>query len=220
MFELASGGTLFLDEIGELDLKMQVKLLRVLDGVPYYRLGGTRKVTTNVRIVAATNANLEDAVEKGLFRRDLYYRLDQAHLRVPPLKERPDDILALSRHFLSAEFPRLQFSESALRGMCAHSWPGNVRELKNAVIKAALSADDDEIDYFDLPEDVRASGARARAGGRTLEQMEQEAILSALTETGGRQGSAAQLLGVSKRTLIRKLKIYRAQDVVETAMAS
>jgi transcriptional regulator with PAS, ATPase and Fis domain len=218
MFELANGGTLFLDEIGDLDLKMQVKLLRVLDGVPYYRLGGTRKVTANVRIVAATNANLEEAIEKGLFRRDLYYRLDQVHLRVPPLKERPEDIVALSRHFLSADFPRLHFSESVLKAMCAHSWPGNVRELKNAVTKAALSADGDEIQYFDLPEEVRS---RAAAGGRTLGQMEQEAILRALTEAGGRQSSAAQLLGVSKRTIIRKLKLYRAQDgAMAAAMAS
>jgi transcriptional regulator with PAS, ATPase and Fis domain len=209
MFELANGGTLFLDEIGELDLKMQVKLLRVLDGVPYYRLGGTRKVTTDVRIVAATNVNLEDAVEKGLFRRDLFHRLDQARLRVPSLKERPEDIVALSRYFLSTEFPLLHFSESALQAMCSHSWTGNVRELRNVVIKAALSADNDEIDYYDLPEDIRGGGTSAASGGRTLELLEQHAILTALSETRGRQDSAAQLLGISTRTLIRKLKTYR-----------
>lgn len=219
MFELADGGTLFLDEIGELDLKMQVKLLRVLDGVPYYRLGGTRKVKADVRIVAATNVNLEEAIEKGLFRRDLYHRLDQAHLRVPPLKERPEDIVALSGYFLSVEFPQLHFSESALQAMCGHSWPGNVRELKNVVIKAALSAGNDEIDYFDLPEDIRTSGMGAAAGGRTLEELEQRAILSALSETSGRQDSAARLLGISRRTLIRKLKSYRAHDGLEAAAA-
>lgn len=219
MFELANGGTLFLDEIGELDLKMQVKLLRVLDGAPYYRLGGTRKVTTDVRIIAATNVNLEEAVESGRFRRDLYHRLDQAHLRVPALKERPEDIVGLSRYFLSAEFPGAHFSDAALRAMCRHSWTGNVRELRNAVIKAALAAQTNEIDHSDLPEDVRASRASAAAAGRTLEQLEQQAILNALSETGGRQDFAAQLLGISRRTLIRKLKIYRAQDEFETVSA-
>ncbi len=211
LFEVANGGTLFLDEIGELDLKLQVKLLRVLDGLPYYRLGGTRKVTADVRIVAATNANLEEAVEKGTLRRDLYHRLDQLRLRVPPLRERPEDIVALSRHFLSLEAPGLHFSERALFELCSYSWPGNVRELRNAVIKAALAADGDEIDDVGLPAEIR-SGAKSLAGGRTLDQMEQEAILKALSETGGRQASAALLLGISRRTLIRKLKIYGAQD--------
>ena len=222
MFELANGGTLFLDEIGELDLKMQVKLLRVLDGVPYYRLGGTRKVTADVRIVAATNVNLEEAIDRGLFRRDLYHRLDQAHLRVPSLKERPEDIVALSRHFLSVEFPQLHFSESALQAMCRYSWPGNVRELRNVVIKAALSTDNDGIEYFDLPEGIQSSAICAGAVGRTLEQLERQAILVALSETGGRQDSAARVLGISTRTLIRKLKIYRSQDETEPtpAMAS
>src|SRR5437588_10011932 len=103
LFELADGGSLFLDEIGELDLRMQVKLLRVLDGTPYYRLGGTRKVTADVRIVAATNVDLREAVEKGRFRRDLYYRLDQVRLEVPPLRQLPDDVEALACHVFSHE---------------------------------------------------------------------------------------------------------------------
>src|SRR5579871_208876 len=124
-FELANGGTLFLDEVGELDLKMQVKLLRVLDGTPYYRLGGTRKVTVDVRIVAATNVDLRAAVEKGTFRRDLYHRLDQARMEVPPLRARTDDVEALAHFFLHREAPHLQFTPAAMQTMRSHAWPGN-----------------------------------------------------------------------------------------------
>ena len=219
MFELANGGTLFLDEVGELNPQMQVKLLRVLDGVPYYRLGGTRKVTTDVRIVAATNANLEEAVERGVFRRDLYHRLDQARLNVPSLKSRPEDIVALSRYFLTSQFPDLQFSESALHAIRTYSWPGNVRELRNAVIKAALSADSDLIELSDLPEGIQSGVSGSGPVGRTLEQIERQAILGALSETGGRQEPAAQLLGISTRTLIRKLKLYRGHDEPESMLA-
>src|ERR1700733_14179883 len=137
MFELANGGTLFLDEIGELDLKMKVKLLRVLDGTPYYRLGGTRKVVSDVRIIAATNVDLREAVEKGAFRRDLYHRLDQARLEVPPLRARADDVEALARFFLAREASHLRFSDSAIGVLQAYSWPGNVRELRNVVLKTA-----------------------------------------------------------------------------------
>src|SRR5579872_7250597 len=129
LFEAANGGTLFLDEIGELDLKMQVKLLRVLDGTPYYRLGGTRKVAVDVRIVAATNVDLRDAVEKGAFRRDLYHRLDQARLDVPALRARIDDIEPLANFFLSKEAPHMRFSAADIDALRAYTWPGNVREL-------------------------------------------------------------------------------------------
>src|SRR5581483_11101145 len=150
-FELANGGTLFLDEIGELDMKMQVKLLRVLDGTPYYRLGGTRKVTADVRIVAATNVDLREAVNKGTFRRDLYHRLDQARLDVPALRARLDDIEPLANFFLSKEAPHMRFSAAAIDALRAYTWPGNVRELRNVVVKAALLAESDEIDLGDLP---------------------------------------------------------------------
>src|SRR5579872_2381978 len=181
MFELANGGTLFLDEIGELDLKMQVKLLRVLDGTPYYRLGGTRKVVSDVRIIAATNADLREAVEKGAFRRDLYHRLDQVRLEVPPLRTRQGDVGALAKFFLEQEAPHLRFADSALRVLEAYTWPGNVRELRNAVTKAALVAESNEIHAQDLPQCLRTAAPSARmAGGRTLEELEQQAIISAL----------------------------------------
>jgi DNA-binding NtrC family response regulator len=211
-FELAHGGTLFLDEIGELDLKMQVKLLRVLDGTPYYRLGGTRKVTSDVRIVAATNVDLREAVEKGTFRRDLYHRLDQARLDVPALRSRVDDVEPLARFFLEKEAPHLSISPAALDVMREYAWPGNVRELRNAVVKAALLAEGDEINLSDLPQTLCEIPASRNSAGRTLDEMEQRAIFDALSETGGRQDRAARILGISQRTLIRKLKIYNNQE--------
>ena len=220
MFELANGGTLFLDEIGELDLKMQVKLLRVLDGTPYYRLGGTRKVVSDVRIIAATNVDLREAVEKGTFRRDLYHRLDQVRLEVPALRTRLEDIEALAKFFLGQEAPQLHFSDSAMESLQSYSWPGNVRELRNAVVKAALMAEETEIRPQDLPDGLRQAPQPARAAsGRTLDELEQQAIYNALSETGGRQDRAARILGISQRTLIRKLKIYSNQETC-TAVAS
>jgi two-component system response regulator HydG len=214
LFEAANGGTLFLDEIGELDLKMQVKLLRVLDGTPYYRLGGTRKVAVDVRIVAATNVDLRDAVEKGKFRRDLYHRLDQVRLEVPALKSRTEDVEALAHYFLAQEAPHLHFSPAAMQTLKAYAWPGNVRELRNAVLKAVLAADGAEIRTADLPmAPIQAPAATAVAGPvRTLDELEQQAIFNALSETGGRQDRAARLLGISQRTLIRKLKTYESQE--------
>jgi DNA-binding NtrC family response regulator len=216
LFEVAHTGTLFLDEIGELDLKMQVKLLRVLDGTPYYRLGGTRKVTSDVRIVAATNVDLKEAVEKGAFRRDLYHRLDQARLEVPPLRARHEDVEALARFFLNREAPHLNFTPAAMQALRGHSWPGNVRELRNTVVKSALAAEGDEIELADLPEGIDPEATSRNTGGRTLDELEQQAIYEALSETGGRQDRAAQILGISQRTLIRKLKLYSNPDARRT----
>jgi len=219
LFELASGGTLFLDEIGELDLKMQVKLLRVLDGAPYYRLGGTRKVSVDVRIIAATNVDLRQAVENGSFRRDLYHRLDQARLEVPPLRSRPGDVEALAHFFLQKEAAHLSFSPAAMEALQSYSWPGNVRELRNAVVKAALVAEGHAIVLRDLPPTLYVAQPTGASQGRTLEDLEQQAILSALSETGGRQDRAARILGISQRTLIRKLKTYNSQDTSRIPIA-
>jgi DNA-binding NtrC family response regulator len=214
MFELADGGTLFLDEIGELDLAMQVKLLRVLDGSTYYRLGGTRKVKVDVRIVAATNVDLQAAVEKGSFRRDLFHRLEQVRLEIPPLRSRPGDVRALALYFLSREAPNFHFSADALQAMEAYSWPGNVRELKNAVVRAACMAQNEEIGVQDLPETLQAKPAErpappSKAAESTIDEMEQRAIFQALSQAGGKQDRAALLLGISKRTLVRRLQSYR-----------
>jgi len=217
LFELAEGGTLFLDEIGELDLSMQVKLLRALDGAAYYRLGGVKKVKVDVRIVAATNVDLMAAVEKGAFRRDLFHRLDQVRLNILPLRERHGDVRVLAEHFLSLEAPHLHFSSPALQALENYPWPGNVRELKNVVIHSACLAQAAEIGVPDLPESVRAASNLRQQSQSTMDAVEQKAIYQALSQSGGKHDRAAQLLGISKRTLIRRLKSYRS--CYETSVA-
>ncbi len=233
LFELAHHGTLFLDEVGELEPRMQVKLLRVLDGVAYYRLGGTRKVTVDVRIVAATNQDLEQMVETGSFRGDLYHRLGQICLRVPPLRERHEDIVPLAEHFLKQTNSRLTFSGEALRVLEGHRWPGNVRELRNVVTKAAVLARETEIGATDLllaPQRIfsapaatpmpstLATGATA-SPTENLDGMEKSTILRVLAQTNGHQQKAAELLGISRRTLSRKLKLY-GREAVRQSYAS
>jgi DNA-binding NtrC family response regulator len=213
LFELAHQGTLFLDEIGELDPRMQVKLLRVLDGVPYYRLGGVRKVATDVRVVAATNQDLEKAVAEGRFRSDLFHRLSQFVFRVPPLRERLDDIAPLAEHLLAQHDAQMSFTPEAIRTLERYSWPGNIRELRNTVIKAAVLARTPEIDVSDLPiADVReVPAARNAAPHASLDGMERRMIFDALAATGGHQQRAAARLGISRRTLSRKLKVYESE---------
>ena len=216
LFELADGGTLFLDEVGELDAKVQVKLLRVLDGAPYYRLGGHRKVSVDVRIVGATNQDMVAAVRSGKFRRDLYYRLSQFQLRVPPLRERPEDVIAISEHVLHQYHPNAKFTVDALESLQAYGWPGNVRELKNVVFNAVMQAENaaHEIRASDLvfPETSGTSSpVRPEVPNTDLDQAEKQIILDTLQRTGGHRGRAAEQLGVSRRTLSRKLKQYRAE---------
>jgi len=213
LFEMASGGTIFLDEIGELDPRMQVKLLRVLDSVAYYRLGGVKKVAVDVRVVAATNQNLEEAVHHGRFRDDLYHRLAQFTLRVPPLRQRVADIEPLARHFLAQHDPRLSLSPSAIALLEAQPWPGNIRELRNVVTKAAVLAESDEISAADIPVAISSRLVAESAAASNLESIEKHAILKALQASGGHQQRAAAQLGISRRTLNRKLKLYRPEPV-------
>ncbi len=215
LFELANTGTIFLDEIGELDPKMQVKLLRVLDGVPYYRLGGVKKVSVDVRVVAATNCDLEKMVEEGRFRGDLYHRLSQITLKVPPLRQRVDDIVPLARYFLRQQDTNLDFSPDALNALRAHSWPGNIRELRNTVIKASVLAQGQWIHPSDLPIAPARNGSApaAETASNSIEGMERRMILEALAATGGHQQKAAARLGISRRTLSRKLKLYESEGV-------
>ena len=243
LFEMAHQGTLFLDEIGELDPKMQVKLLRVLDGVPYYRLGGTRKVTADTRIVAATNQDLERLVWEGRFRSDLFHRLCQLTLRVPPLRERLDDIAPLAWHILGHHNPEASFTSRALRLLESHNWPGNVRELRNVVMNAAVMNAELEIDVEHLSWSTfslntfsgsasglsaldRATGSGgmgthaangAGANNASLDHMERRMIFDALAEAGGHQQQAASRLGISRRTLSRKLKSYEGERAGATA---
>lgn len=212
LFELADKGTLFLDEIGELELHTQVKLLRVLDGQPFYRLGGHRKIKVDVRVIAATNQDLESAVNQGRFRHDLFHRLGQFQLRVPPLRERPEDIVALAEHFLRLKAPEKHFSPPAISALLSHSWPGNVRELRNLVGKFVMESSGSELDFNRL----NAAGTGQPAAQRclaslpvsNLETMEEQMILKALERTGGHRALAAEQLGISRRTLSRKLKQY------------
>jgi len=218
LFELADKGTLLLDEIGDLDLKIQVKLLRVLDGVPYYRLGGRKKVGVQVRIVAATNQDLAELVRAGKFRGDLYHRLAQFKLEIPPLRDRTDDLLAIAEHLLHQHHPESQFTPDAISAMLSYRWPGNVRELKNAVFHAVMCARNPqtEITASDLKLlDVISTNGHTPLNG-DLNQVERQMIFQALDKFGGNQGKAAQSLGISRRTLIRKLKMYR-KDHLETA---
>jgi transcriptional regulator with GAF, ATPase, and Fis domain len=211
LFELADGGTIYLDEIGEMDPRAQAKLLRVLDGIPYYRLGGVRRVSVNVRVITATNSSLEDAVQNGRFRSDLYHRIMQVRLAVPPLRERGDDILALAEFFLLQQNPELSFTAEASRALLAYSWPGNIRELRNLVTRAALFARGPAVDVDDLGLTLETPPTRelpAVPATVHLETLERQAILKALDETAGHQGRAADLLGISVRTLSRKLAQY------------
>jgi two-component system response regulator AtoC len=217
LFELADKSTIFLDEIGELQPQIQVKLLRVLDGAPYYRLGGNRKITVDVRVVAATNQDLELAVKEGRFRKDLFHRLGQFQLRVPPLRERPEDISALARHFLSLKAATKAFTRDAVVELQAHSWPGNIRELRNLVAKLAMATEDPQITGAEVAAQLcgdcsaKASGSTRGSGAvplGNLDNMEEQMIIRALEQTGGHRAQAAEKLGISRRTLSRKLREY------------
>jgi DNA-binding NtrC family response regulator len=216
LFELADKSTIFLDEIGELQPQIQVKLLRVLDGAPYFRLGGHRKITVDVRVVAATNQDLELAVKEGRFRKDLFHRLSQFQLRVPPLRERPEDIVALARHFLSLKAADKTFARDALAALQAHPWPGNIRELRNTVAKLAMATENRQIAGAEVAAALSGESAVANhASGAVplgnLENMEEQMIIRALEQTGGHRGHAADQLGISRRTLSRKLREYEIE---------
>ncbi|MGA7971148.1 MAG: sigma 54-interacting transcriptional regulator, partial [Terriglobales bacterium] len=213
LFELAHQSTIFLDEIGELQPQIQVKLLRVLDGAPYYRLGGNRKITVDVRVVAATNQDLDLAVKEGRFRKDLFHRLSQFQLRVPPLRERPEDISTLAAYFLSLKAADKSFSADAISALQAYLWPGNIRELRNSVAKLAMSSPDREIGAAEVMADLNGQGMAAPPPRRglpqgNLENMEEQMIIQALEQTGGHRTQAAEQLGISRRTLSRKLREY------------
>lgn len=212
LFEMAAKGTLFLDEIGDLSLNVQVKLLRVLDGVPYYRLGGSRKIHPDVRVVAATNQDLEELVRSGRFRRDLFHRIAQFRIEVPPLRERTADILGIAEDMLRRMHPAANFTPDALDALCSYPWPGNVRELKNAVFNAALRAKNPKqritATELQLP-DAPSPADSDRPSRHRLHHVEREMIFQALERAGGHQNQAAISLGISRRTLVRKLRLYR-----------
>lgn len=206
LVEMATTGSLFLDEIAELPARMQVKLLRVLDGAPYYRLGGTKKVSVDSRVIAATNQDLERAMAAGTFRRDLYHRLAQIRLQVPPLRERRADIRPLARFFLAQQGEDLRLSAAAISALENYDWPGNVRELRNFIVQASVMAEGEEITPEKLPLSILLPQMPAKPP--TLDDMERARILQVMAETEGQQPRAAEILGISLRTLSRKLKQY------------
>jgi transcriptional regulator with PAS, ATPase and Fis domain len=207
--ELAGTGTLVLDEIASLTPAMQAKLLRVLEEKRFERLGGARTISLAARIIALTNADLEKAVAEGAFRQDLFYRLNVIPLLVPPLRERRADVRPLTEHFLShfAEQhrrPKLKVSSATFSLLAAYDFPGNVRELRNLLERALVQAQGNEITPADLPQPMRESTPRKL----TLEQLERAYIVEVLDATHGKKGRAAEILGISRKTLLEKRKRY------------
>jgi DNA-binding NtrC family response regulator len=220
----AEGGTLFLDEVGELPLSVQVKILRLLQEREYSPVGESRTLKCDIRIVAATNRDLEQEVANGRFREDLFYRLNIIHLAVPALRERSSDIEILAEHFLRTSVARcgrpdiVGFTPEAMETMIAYQWPGNVRSLENVVERAVLLAPGPEIGVEELPERLRVDTANAGVGPlsalpeggidlrQTIEHYENELIRQALEKTGRNKNRAAQLLGVNRTTLVEMIK--------------
>ncbi len=213
LFEQAHGSTLFLDEVGDLKRDLQVKLLRTLQEREILRVGGTERIKVDVRIVAATNQDLERAVREGRFREDLYYRLNVIPITLPPLRERRTDIPLLVDHFVAKYGGRRGVSDQALRILMSYDWPGNVRQLESVIERALVLGDGNEIVAEDLPEAVRAGISSPRAGltidipesGIDLEGLERSLILKALDKAQGNVTRAARLLGLSRRTLQYRL---------------
>jgi two-component system response regulator HydG len=222
LLEIADGGTVFLDEVGELPVDLQAKLLRAIQEKEIRPVGSTRRIAINVRILAATNRDLEQAVAQGSFRRDLYFRLNVLSLRIPPLRERRQDIPLLVEHFLErlnrdCEQKRT-LSDEALKLMLAYDWPGNVRELENCLERACAFTTGPVIHLADLPSAVSGAAPSlqpAETGSPTIipmSEVEKRAILGAIEQLNGDKLKAARMLGIGKTTLYRKLKEYEAQE--------
>jgi DNA-binding NtrC family response regulator len=224
VFEMADGGTLYLDEIGELKPSLQAKMLRVLESFTFRRVGGVRDISVDVRVVAATNRDLDRAVQDGEFRSDLLYRLRVIEMRLKPLRERREDIAELAHHFLkefSLKFhkPMTGVTNAAMEVLCRHGWPGNVRELRNAVERAVILEESDQLTEVFLPEQLAASlgapkgavppdGFTLPPGGVSLERVEESLVRQAIAVSGGNQTRAAQLLDISRDALRYKLKKF------------
>ncbi|MFC1763560.1 sigma-54 interaction domain-containing protein, partial [Planctomycetota bacterium] len=210
-FHAADGGTIFLDEVSDMSLAMQVKLLRVLQDKEVCMIGSNRSRKVDVRILAATNRDLQGLVRKGLFRDDLFYRLNVITVFIPPLRERGDDILLLAQHFVtkfateSGRSP-LRLSDKALQSLRNYNWPGNVRELENVVQRLVVMTDGDAIEVPDLPTLMRFSALRERGLTRTLADVESEYISNVLASVGGNKTQAAEILGIDRKTLRKRLK--------------
>jgi DNA-binding NtrC family response regulator len=209
-FQTADGGTIFLDEISETSLSMQVKLLRVLQDKEVYMVGSTRPRKVDVRILASTNKDLLNLMKKGLFREDLFFRLNVITIDIPSLRERGEDIFLLTQYFATkfAEElgkPKLRFSENAISVLKNYHWPGNVRELENVVQRLVVMTEGDLIEVPDLPSLMRFSALQKTGLNRTLSEVEAEYIRNVLTSVGGNKTRAAEILGIDRKTLREKL---------------
>lgn len=219
-FEQADGGTLFLDEIGDMPLTMQAKLLRVLESGEIVRVGSNEPRHVNVRLVSATNRDLEKLIAEGLFRQDLYYRICGAHIHLPPLADRREDIAVLVKHYADRFAARMNkgpmtIDEDAMSALMQYSWPGNVRQLINVVQNMVLEAEGDRLELRHVPIEVRQgalgdseSTNLGSLTGLSLDQIEKHAIRNALRLAAGNREQAAKMLGIGERTLYRKLKEY------------
>ena len=217
-FELAHKGTLFLDEIGDMSPTTQAKILRVLQEGEFERLGGAKTIKVDVRLVAATHRNLEQMIEEGSFRQDLFFRLSVVPLHLPPLRERPEDIPALAEHFLKKYSGKNRkdiraFHPEAMEALLAYAWPGNIRELENAIERAVILCLTEQITLRELPAAVRQAAESSERPfvprpGMTLREMEKELILSTLQKVDGNRTRAAEILGITRQTLQNKLKEY------------
>jgi DNA-binding NtrC family response regulator len=222
LLEVANGGTIFLDEIGDMPLATQAKLLRALQNQEFFPVGSLKLRKVNVRVVAATHRDLRAAIAEGKFREDLYYRLSMVELKVPPLRERLEDVPLLARHFaqkFSREFGK-QINGLTPRTLIVlerHSWPGNVRELEHVIGRACMLAESDLLDIADLPEELMRKNGKAEeettsAGGSSLADQERRLVEEALRESGGNQSEAARRLGIGRDALRYKMKRFHLAD--------
>ena len=213
-FQTADGGTIFLDEIGETSVAMQVKLLRVLQDKEVCMVGDSRARKVDVRIIAATNKNLESLIQSRVFREELYYRINVVSIEVPPLRTRGGDISLLAWHFVEKFAGELGktvpcFSEKAMEAMQNYAWPGNARELENAIQRIVVMNDEQVIEVPDLPSFARFSALRTTGVNRTLAEVEADHIRNVLANAGGNKTQAAQILGIDRKTLRKKMVQYR-----------
>ena len=224
LFELADRGTLFLDEIGELSQRLQVKLLRVLETKSFFRVGGTKQVKVDIRLVAATNKNLLSEVAENRFRQDLLYRVNTVTIDIPPLRERPSDIPLLVQHFISTmkRDEPITVTQEVIDLLSRYPWPGNVRELKNVIERALVLANKGLVtpEYLPIeiynkkkiPELPRSNGKKAASQNKSLAELEKEQILATLNKVNWHRGKAATLLGITPKTLYRKLLSYNLES--------
>jgi DNA-binding NtrC family response regulator len=220
LFEIADEGTLFLDEIGDMPLTMQAKLLRVIEDGVVIPVGSNKPTVVDVRIISATHQNLRKLIEQNKFREDLYFRIRGVDVSLPPLRERPEDIPLLARHFLEEAVQETgskvtEITEPAMRILAGYEWPGNIRQLKNTIRTMVVMCDRDKIDIPDLPPEIAprrqltgTSGSPASLAGLSLNDLERKAIMDTLARTEGNREKAAKILGIGERTLYRKIREY------------